>query len=106
MKYNLILDSGEVSVEEYLQNKEVYVVKEIVNDSLSTILKQKTVINITKIEVEEIRENCHCLELYYQSINNLHSYIRIYINGGDYALQSFVKQNLIPVSILYNHFKK
>ena len=49
--------------ENYIRNKQVFIVPEIADKYLKTQTKENTVYDIGEVEVTEIREDCICLTL-------------------------------------------
>ena len=78
--------------ENYLRNKQVFIVPEIADKDLKTQTKENTVYDIGEVEVTEIREDCVCLTL---KINKKE--ISIYLEKTKLSFLAWIKTNFIPV---------
>jgi hypothetical protein len=86
-------------VEKYLQNKQVYFKKEIVNSDFKTIAESGIVHNIGKVELNRISPEIVAFTICINSIEvTMHEY------KTDSEFFSWIRSNFIPVSELVNHW--
>ena len=78
--------------ENYIRNKQVFIIPEIADKDLKTQTKENTVHDIGEVEVTEIRKDCICLTL---QINKKE--ISIYLEKTKLSFLAWVKTNFIPV---------
>lgn len=98
-EYMIYLDDSKngISVEKYLLNKEVFCVKTVSDVDLGAIISQYSTILVTGVICEEVREDCHYIEIYFKDFSGKEKSCKIYIDGGEYALPAFVKTNFLPI---------
>ena len=86
-------------VESYLQNKQVYVKKEIANSDFKTIAESGKVHNIGKVELTRINNERVAFNLVVNGVETT-----MYEYKSDLELFAWVKTNFIPVPELVNRW--
>jgi len=84
-------------VTSYLQNKQVYFKKEIVNRDFKTIVEAGKVYYVGKVELKRLNENTLSFLLMIEGKE-----VNIYEYKSDLEIFAFVKTNFIPVQELVN----
>ena len=89
------------SVNEYLQNKNILCLKEIVDRDFSTKIKANEVVNITSVSCDIVRGNTIYLEIYFTTFNKSDK-IDLYLDiENNYTLLSHIKSLFLPINNLY-----
>lgn len=88
-----------LEAEKYLQNKQVFFKKEIVNIDFKTIAKSGKVHEVYKVNIKRLNETTVLL---YMQIDDQEA--ALYENKTDQELFAFIKSNFIPVPELANFF--
>jgi len=86
-----------IYLKKYLEQKEVFVKKEISNVDLKTIIKSHSTIFIKSVECDEIRGGCFSLDVNFIDFSGENKNIIIYQYLSKNEFLSFVKENFIPI---------
>lgn len=86
-------------VESYLQNKQVYFKKEIVNSDFKTIAESDKVHNVGKVDVTRISDERVAFTIVVNGVETT-----MYEYKSDLELFAWVKTNFIPVSELVDQW--
>lgn len=84
----------------YLQNKQVYFKKEIVNSDFKTLAESGKVHNVGNVELKRLNENTIAV---YMQINDIET--TMYEYKTDLELFAFIKTNFIPVCELVERYQ-
>lgn len=97
--YKIYLDETKdgISIEEYLLNKEVFCIKTISDTDLGAIISAYSTILVIAVECDEVRKDCHYIAIKFKDFTGNENEVKIYIDGGQYALPAFVKTTFYPV---------
>lgn len=85
-----------IDVEQYLQFKQVYVVKDITNTDFQPIIRAGNVIDFKAVEAERINDNTISLIFNYNDTGT----VSIYSYENDLSFFAFIKTHFIPVHLL------
>lgn len=98
-KYMIYIDDSKtgISIEEYLLNKEVFCMRTISDVDLGAIISEYSTILVIDVDCEEVRNDCHYIGIKFKDFTGEIKEVKIYIDGGDYALCAFVKTTLYPI---------
>lgn len=101
--YNIYLDDLKegISIEKYLLNKEVFCIKTVSDIDFGAVLSEYSTILITGINCEEVRSDCHFIEIYFKDFSGKEKSVKIYIDGSSIALCAFVKTTFIPINQMF-----
>jgi len=95
-----------ISIEEYLLNKEVFCIKTIADTDLRTIISAYSTILVIAVECDEVRKDCHFIAIKFKDFMGNENEVKIYIDGGQYALLEFVKTTFYPVHQTFKRLTK
>ena len=91
-------DNGnDISIDTYLLNKEVFCIKTITDTDFKTIISAYSTILITHVECDEVRKDCHFIEIKFKNFKGEEREMKIYVDGGKFALPAFVRETFFPV---------
>ena len=101
-KYRVNFYSNEnQSVSDYLLNKDILCIKEVVDRDFKTKILLNEVVKIKKVEVGEIRENTMYIEIHFVGQNREDKIDLFFDCKSEYTLLSNIKSLFLPIKNLY-----
>lgn len=95
------IDNYYKELEGKLLNKSLYCSKNITDINLQEIVKEGQVILIKNVRCGTIRDDMQYIECNFYTFQNGLKYFKIYIDGSNFALSSFIKKTFHNVNDLY-----